>query len=78
MRAKLGWGSDNEAREAVISHFAAGGEARTAYPGRLRYWWMLIVRPAQAEWREGLITGADVGPTMERWIGSGVYKDRSS
>jgi glycine cleavage system H protein len=40
--------------------------------------WMLVVRPARADWREGLITGPAVGPTMERWIESGVYKDRSS
>jgi glycine cleavage system H protein len=40
--------------------------------------WMLIVRPARVDWREGLITGQDVGPTMERWIESGVYKDRAS
>ncbi|MFI4998211.1 MAG: hypothetical protein ACHQAQ_20800, partial [Hyphomicrobiales bacterium] len=40
--------------------------------------WMLVVRPARDDWREGLVTGLAVGPAMERWIESGSYKDRSS
>jgi glycine cleavage system H protein len=40
--------------------------------------WMLVVRPTRGDWREGLITGAVVGPAMERWIESGSYKDHSN
>ncbi len=40
--------------------------------------WMLVVRPARDDWREGLVTGLAVGPAMERWIESDSYKDRSS
>ncbi|MBS0246404.1 MAG: glycine cleavage system protein H [Proteobacteria bacterium] len=39
--------------------------------------WMLIVRPADDDWREGLITGADVGPSIEAWIATGSYKSRA-
>jgi glycine cleavage system H protein len=38
--------------------------------------WMLIVRPARDDWRVGLVTGAAIGPTIERWIANGSYKDR--
>ena len=39
--------------------------------------WMLIVHPAHDNWREGLVTGAAVGPTIEAWIAGGAYKDRT-
>ena len=39
--------------------------------------WMLIVRPAGDDWRAGLVTGAAIGPTIERWIANGSYKDRT-
>lgn len=39
--------------------------------------WMLIVRPADEDWREGLITGADVGSSIEAWIATGSYKTRA-
>jgi glycine cleavage system H protein len=38
--------------------------------------WMLIVRPTDANWRSGLVTGADVGPVITAWIAGGSYKDR--
>ena len=38
--------------------------------------WMLIVRPAAADWRSGLVTGATIGPAIEAWIAGGAYKDR--
>jgi glycine cleavage system H protein len=38
--------------------------------------WMLIVKPARENWREGLVTGAAVGDTIEKWIASGSYKER--
>ncbi|MEI9805351.1 MAG: hypothetical protein WDN48_14160 [Pseudolabrys sp.] len=39
--------------------------------------WMLVVRPAGDDWRVGLVTGADIGPTMEQWIAGASYKDRA-
>jgi glycine cleavage system H protein len=39
--------------------------------------WMLIVRPANDDWRTGLVTGAIIGPTIENWIAGGSYKDRT-
>lgn len=30
--------------------------------------WMLIVRPADAGWRDGLVTGPEVGPRFVAWI----------
>jgi len=40
--------------------------------------WMLIVRPADSDWIEGLVTGASIAPAFEAWLASGVYKDRVS
>lgn len=40
--------------------------------------WMLIVRPTRDDWRTGLVAGADIGPTMERWIAGSSYKDRTA
>jgi glycine cleavage system H protein len=39
--------------------------------------WMLIVRPAGDDWRDALVTGDDIGPTIERWIAGGSYKERT-
>lgn len=39
--------------------------------------WMLVVQPAQDNWRAGLVTGQDVAPAIESWIAGGSYKDRS-
>jgi glycine cleavage system H protein len=36
--------------------------------------WMLIVRPASANWSSGLVSGRSIGPTIERWIDGGAYK----
>lgn len=30
--------------------------------------WMLLARPAAADWRQGLVTGADTAPTLEAWM----------
>ena len=40
--------------------------------------WMLIVRPLGENWQTGLVTGAAIGPTIERWIAGGSYKDRTA
>jgi len=39
--------------------------------------WMLIVRPAQDNWRDGLVTGAAIAPAFEAWIAKGTYRDRA-
>jgi len=39
--------------------------------------WMLIVHPTHENWREGLVTGAAIGPIIEQWIAGGAYKDRT-
>lgn len=39
--------------------------------------WMLTVRPASETWRNGLVTGAELGPAIENWIAGGSYKDRT-
>jgi len=39
--------------------------------------WMLIVRPADGDWRGGLIAGAEIALRIEKWIAGGSYRDRS-
>jgi glycine cleavage system H protein len=39
--------------------------------------WMLVVRPAEAGWRNGLITGSAISEAFERWLADAAYKDRS-
>lgn len=39
--------------------------------------WMLVVQPARADWREGLIRGDTVEAAVEAWIAGGSYKERS-
>lgn len=39
--------------------------------------WMLVVRPSGDNWRDGLVSGVDVGPTIEKWIAGGSYKERA-
>jgi glycine cleavage system H protein len=39
--------------------------------------WMLIVRPARADWSDALVTGAAVAPAFTAWLGTGAYKDRT-
>ncbi|HMK81899.1 MAG TPA: glycine cleavage system protein H [Xanthobacteraceae bacterium] len=40
--------------------------------------WMLIVRPARADWRAGLVTGAAIAPAFEAWLATEAYKGRTS
>ena len=40
--------------------------------------WMLIVRPARPEWREGLVTGRAIAPAFSAWLATEAYKDRTS
>ena len=39
--------------------------------------WMLIVRPADATWREPLVTGPAIGPAFAAWLAAEAYKDRT-
>lgn len=39
--------------------------------------WMLVVRPADAGWGEGLVTGDGIAPALAAWLASGVYQERS-
>jgi hypothetical protein len=38
---------------------------------------MLIVRAARDDWRDGLITGPEIGPVFESWIAGERYKTRT-
>jgi glycine cleavage system H protein len=39
--------------------------------------WMLIVRADDPGWRDGLITGPEIGAAFAAWLASGAYRDRS-
>ena len=39
--------------------------------------WMLVVRPARADWRDGLVSGQAIGPAFAAWLATGAYKDRA-
>lgn len=70
------------ARAAFDGTLIAFNEALAANPPLLNAdpfgaGWMLIVRPANEDWRAGLVTGADIGTAMEHWIAGGSYKDRA-
>jgi glycine cleavage system H protein len=39
--------------------------------------WMLIIRPRDAGWRDGLVTGPAVGPEFAAWLAAEAYKGRA-
>ena len=39
--------------------------------------WMLIVRAADADWRDRLVTGDALGPAFATWIAAAAYKGRA-
>lgn len=39
--------------------------------------WMLIVRPADADWQASLVTGPAVGPAFTAWLAAEAYKGRA-
>jgi glycine cleavage system H protein len=39
--------------------------------------WMLIVRPDDAGWQRGLLTGAGIGPAFAAWLDAEAYRSRS-
>jgi glycine cleavage system H protein len=40
--------------------------------------WMLIVKPARDDWREGLVTGAAIAPAFAAWYATDSYKARGA
>ncbi len=38
--------------------------------------WLLIVRAADENWREGLVTGDSIAPAFEAWLATDAYKSR--
>ena len=38
--------------------------------------WMVLIEPAEEKWREGLMTGSQIGPALEAWIKAEEYKSR--
>ena len=40
--------------------------------------WMLVVRPAVADWREGLVRGKAIVPAFAAWLATEAYKDRAN
>lgn len=36
--------------------------------------WMLVVKPSQADWRGGLVTGAAIAPAFEAWMQAEGFK----
>jgi glycine cleavage system H protein len=39
--------------------------------------WMLIVRADTPDWRQGLLTGPEIGPAFAAWLAAETYRDRS-
>lgn len=39
--------------------------------------WMLVVRPADDDWRADLVTGPAITAAFEAWLASGAYKERT-
>jgi len=39
--------------------------------------WMLVVRPAREDWRQGLVTGAAIAPAFEAWMDAEGYERRA-
>jgi glycine cleavage system H protein len=58
----------------VVSHNEALMEKPERLADSFGEGWMLIVRPAHADWREGLVTGAAIGPAFTAWIAAEGYK----
>ena len=72
-------GSARAAFEGVV---VASNEALVVRPGLLSQdafgtGWMLVVRSAHPDWREGLITGMAIVPAFSEWIAAEAYKDRA-
>jgi glycine cleavage system H protein len=40
--------------------------------------WMLIVRPAREDWRDGLVTGAEIVSVFDAWMAKRAYTQRNT
>ncbi len=70
------------ARAAFDGVMAAHNEALVGRPGLLNSdalgsGWMAVLKPDHADWAEGLVTGADVGPRFARWLAEENYRNRT-
>ncbi len=70
------------ARSAFAGTVVATNEILVGRPGLLNTdpfdeGWMLIVKPASDDWRQGLVTGAGIAPAFEGWFATGAYKERT-
>jgi len=69
------------ARAAFDGVVLASNEALIARPALLGEdafgaGWMLLVRSAHPDWRDGLVTGPAIAAAFEDWIGAEGHKDR--
>lgn len=69
------------ARAAFDGIVIAHNETLVSRPGLLNTdafgeGWMLIVRPDREDWRQGLVTGPEVGPAFQAWIDAEAYLAR--
>jgi glycine cleavage system H protein len=70
------------ARAAFDGVVVAHNEALIAKPELLNTdafgdGWMLVVRPSEADWSSGLVTGAAIAPAFAHWLAAEAYKDRA-
>jgi glycine cleavage system H protein len=40
--------------------------------------WMLMMRPARDDWRDGLVTGEEIASAFETWMATGAYRQRTT
>ena len=70
------------ARAAIDGAVVAYNEALVAQPRIInrdpyKEGWMLVVRPASSDWREGLIAGDAIAPAFEAWMDAEGYERRT-
>ncbi len=39
--------------------------------------WMAILRPANSNWGDGLVTGSAIMPAFQAWLASGTFRNRA-
>jgi glycine cleavage system H protein len=71
------------ARAAFAGTVIAANEELERAPGLLNQdafgkGWMLIVRAENPGWREGLLTGSNIGPAFASWIAAEAYRGRTN
>jgi glycine cleavage system H protein len=70
------------ARAAFDGVVVAHNEALVRHPELLQQdafgaGWMLVVRPARADWSQNLVTGAAIADAFAAWLATEAYKDRA-